>query len=117
MDRPENHGIHKERRMTQAAFTFDAPHQTCSATSRAAAEAIAPAAGTLRATVLAYLVRCEESGATDEEMQTAIGMAQNTQRPRRGELVRAGFVRDSGKTRPTRSGRNASVWIATGGVQ
>lgn len=29
---------------------------------------------------------------------------------RRGDLVRAGLVRDSGRTRPTRRGRDAVVW-------
>jgi hypothetical protein len=34
--------------------------------------------------------------------------------PRRGELVDAGQVRDSGRQRPTSSGRMATVWVATG---
>jgi len=92
---------------------FDAPYQSKSPTSRAAAEAIAPRAGTLRRAVLDFLVGLGDHGATDEEMQTALKMGANTQRPRRVELVAGGFVVDSDQTRPTMSGKAATVWIAT----
>jgi hypothetical protein len=52
-------------------------------------------------------------GLTDEQMQTYLGMNPSTQRPRRIELVRSGLVVDSGFKRPTRSGRDATVWRAT----
>lgn len=52
-------------------------------------------------------------GCTDEEMQLALKMNPSTQRPRRGELVGMGLVKDSGRTRRTRSGRRATVWVAT----
>jgi hypothetical protein len=50
------------------------------------------------------------TGGTDEELQDALGMNPNTQRPRRIELVERGLVRDSGRTRKTKSGRRATVW-------
>lgn len=81
-------------------------------TSRSAAESIAPTAGTLRAMVLEYL-QSREDGATDSEMQEALDMAGNTQRPRRQELEKMGLVRDSKRTRKTPSGRMAIVWEAT----
>ena len=83
-----------------------------SPTSEAAAEAIAPTAGTLRARVLDYLKVCGAYGATDEEVQKALAMNPSTQRPRRIELFDAGLVVDSGEKRKTRSGRNAVVWRA-----
>jgi hypothetical protein len=87
------------------------PAQRHSATSQAAAEEIAPRAGTLRAAVLATLQHAID-GLTDEQMQDMLGMGASTQRPRRVELVQAGLVRDSGRTRLTRSGRKATVWVA-----
>lgn len=86
-------------------------HQSHSATSCAAAEAIEPKAGTLRAIVLAFL-RTQSEGATDEQMQVELGIGPSTQRPRRIELVRAGLVEDSGGTRPTTTGCKATVWRA-----
>lgn len=82
------------------------------ATSNAAAVAIAPNARTLRGQVYDLLVERGQHGATDEEMQTLLNMNPSTQRPRRGELVTDGRVADSGRTRATRSGRSAVVWVA-----
>lgn len=82
-------------------------------TSLAAAERIAPAQGTLQRRVLDYIAGQGERGATDEEVQNALGMNPSTQRPRRVELADAGYIVDSGATRPTASGRQAVVWMAT----
>ena len=87
-----------------------APYQRRSATSRAAAKAIEPRTGTDRARVLAYLRGCGDAGATDEEIQTRLPMAANTERPRRVELK--GLIKDSGRTRVTASGQQAVVWVA-----
>jgi hypothetical protein len=101
--------------MTQLLLPCADPAPPCvahSATSVAAAEAIKPSTTTLRARVLRYLRECGAVGATDEEMQSDLHMNPSTQRPRRGELVDMGAVRDSGRTRLTRSGRKATVWEA-----
>lgn len=82
-----------------------------SRTSHWAAEGIEPGAGTLRATVYAKL-REFSGGLTDHQMQQMLGMNPSTQRPRRIELCESGLVMDSGRTRPTPSGRKAVVWIA-----
>lgn len=96
------------------------------ATSRAAAAAVRDSAATLRQRVLDYLRSRGRQGATDEEIQLALGMPGNTQRPRRQELERAGLVLplrspgnapgsapgDAYVTRATRSGRQAQVWVA-----
>ena len=87
-----------------------APHQPHSETSREAAEEIRPVAGELRKAVFVYIK--QHGGATDEEVQKALEMSPNTQRPRRVELVDRGMVRDSGQKRRTKSGRKAVVWEA-----
>ena len=81
-----------------------------SATSRAAAESVVNA-GTLRALVLEHIAECGEHGATDEEIQFALSLGGNCERPRRRELQKGGRIKDSGRTRPTKSGRQAVVWI------
>ena len=87
------------------------PHQRHSVTSKCAAVAIASDSATLRESVRRHLVWCGITGATDEEIQNALGMNPSTQRPRRIELVKRGVVVDSGTTRKTTSGRSATVWI------
>lgn len=92
-------------------FSDYAPSVAGSATSEAAAEEIAPDAARLRARVYGYLQFVGSTGATDEEMQDALNMVGNTQRPRRTELVDAGKVRDSGLKRKTKANRGAVVWV------
>lgn len=89
------------------------PAQAHSEPSVAAAERAAPTAGTLRAEVLDHIRKQGSYGATDEEIQYALLMNPSTQRPRRVELVRGGYVVAAATTRPTVSGRQATVWVAT----
>ena len=89
----------------------EAPSQKHSSTSQAAAESIAPKAGAMERAVLAFLKHRGDFGATDEEMQYHLAMVGNSQRPRRIALVSKGLARDSGHTRTTRSGRQATVWV------
>jgi hypothetical protein len=51
-------------------------------------------------------------GLTDDELIAGMGRP-NTVRPRRVDLVRLGYIRDSGRTRATASGRDAVVWTIT----
>lgn len=100
--------------MIQSIFLeHAAPYQHHSATSKSAAEAIEPRAGTQRSFVLDHLRDMEDCGATDEEIQNILPMSANSQRPRRQELVKAGLVVDSGRTRKTASFFDAVVWIAS----
>lgn len=92
---------------------FDPPHGT-RPTSAAAAEQIRPDANRLRKAVLQVIVDRGMIGATDEEIQRELGLAGNTERPRRRELEQAHLVVDSGQRRATSSGRMAIVWVATG---
>lgn len=87
------------------------PFQPHSETSKDAADSIRPSTASLREKV--YALIASSSGMTDEEIQVALDMNPSTERPRRIELVNAGRVRDSGRTKATRSGRQAVVWVAT----
>lgn len=71
-------------------------------TARAAALAVAPRTGTQRRRVLE---RIAARPSTDDEIQRALNMNGNTERPRRVELVDGGWVRDSGLRR-----KGAIVW-------
>lgn len=93
-------------------FAGYAPHQRHSDTSRAAADELAEMRkNTLRAAVLAYISLHGPDGATDEEMQLALEMEGNTERPRRRELQLVGLVIDSGRRRLTTNNRQAVVWV------
>lgn len=98
----------------QAAIRLNrsAPYVRTSATSAAAAVGIEPEAGTKRALVLAFIRGRGALGATDEEIQIGLPMAQNTERPRRVELVEFRLIKDSGYTRQTKGRRQAVVWVA-----
>lgn len=88
------------------------PYVRHSDTSKSAAEAIEPKVGTLRRKVLDRIRLTGSYGVTDEQGWHALNMDQNTYRPRRIELWRAGLVKDSGKRRRTTKGRTAVVWVA-----
>lgn len=88
------------------------PYVRGSETSKAAAIAAEPNAGTQRRRVLDCLRKWQSRGLTDHQMQVWLEMNPSTQRPRRIELVRAGLVKDSGQTRLTPSGKRAVVWVA-----
>lgn len=90
------------------------PAQVHSPTSQAAASEIRPLASALRRAVFEEIARRGVAGATDDEIQQALGMNPSTERPRRIELWRAGLVADSGQRRPTATGRLAVVWVRGG---
>ena len=100
--------------MTQVELDFSEP-SSGPPTSTAAARAIIPDAARLRRMVYEYIRGCGEEGATDEEIQRALGLSGNTERPRRWQLARAGLVRPAGRTRKTIAGGSAVVWVATEG--
>lgn len=88
-------------------------YQRHSATSKAAAVAVAPKAPSLKEQVYLYLRGLGTYGATDLEGAAHFGMDGSTYRPRRIELVGEGRV-VSGGTRKTPSGRTATVWFTSG---
>lgn len=101
----------------RADRTATAAHQQHSDTSRQAAADIFKTANSLQVQVYEAIAGSFAVGATDEEIQTWLGMNPSTQRPRRVELVKKGLVVDSGRTRQTRSGRQATVWALKDGVK
>ena len=92
-------------------FRQMAPAQQHSSTSIAAADSLdEETLNRLQRRVLA-VIAAASAGLTDEEIQLHTGMNPSTQRPRRIELERRGFITQAG-TRKTSSGRSAVVWKA-----
>ena len=93
-------------------FTYQAPvGRNHPDTSYKAADAIAPVAGKLQQMVYAFAVERGDYGFTDAEMFNHWpDKPENSLRPRRIELVVAGWLKDSGKRRPNSRGRSCVVW-------
>lgn len=99
----------------------DLPFVRGSATSRAAAESMTESAATIRSKVLAAVVAAGSAGMTCDEIEVALGLRHQTASARVRELAKAGAIRSAWqagppnlrhkKTRLTRSGRSAQVWI------
>lgn len=81
-------------------------------TSREAAIAQLPKAGTKRAQVWEFLKREGTHGATDEEGERKLGWIHQTYSARRCELAIQKLVKDSGERRLTSYGKRAAVWVA-----
>ncbi len=79
-------------------------------TSHMAAARVWPKTGTQRAKILKFLYDLWPGAATDERMQDMLGVHGSSQRPRRGELVTLGWVKDTGHTEPTHGGDPAILW-------
>lgn len=90
------------------------------ATSASALDLVAPKVGTQRSLLLLRLwddtVKCQRmefpDGLTDVELASVSNLPANSVRPRRVELVDAGWLRDSGRTRQ-HNGRDHTVWSLT----
>lgn len=81
------------------------------ATAKAAASAALPRSGSDRRRVLDLLAAVGALGATDDELEVALGLPHQTASARRNGLVADGWVVDSGEKRNTRGGHPAVVWI------
>jgi hypothetical protein len=78
-------------------------------TSQAAAVTVAVKSGSQRGEILKALATRDM---TDYELQVELGIDQNSERPRRGELMRAGYVRPTEMTRDHK-GNEFRVWQIT----
>lgn len=93
--------------LLDAANYPDAPGWKARETSRAAAEAIAPKAATIRERVYAAL---KVQPGTPEQIAKRIGETVMNVRPRCSQLSAAGLIEDSGTRGQAMGGRNAIVW-------
>ncbi len=81
-------------------------------TDRVAALEVMPRTGTQRRRVLAAIAD-SPGGLTDHELAEKTGLYLYSAAPRRTELLRGGWVRDSGARRTTPLGSEAVVWTLT----
>jgi predicted transcriptional regulator len=79
-----------------------------SSTSLQAFASIRPVAGAMREEIIGQLR--EYGGATCDELEHLNGWRHQTASARINELKRDGLIMPDG-TRPTRSGRKATVWV------
>jgi hypothetical protein len=113
MPGPENLSMFDMPPIPARKKIIDAPRHHTQRTSLEARDSITkPTADTMRAQVYEVIHGRGSDGATDEEIQIVLSINPSTERPRRGELVTGNAVVDSGRRRPTRSGRNAIVWVS-----
>ena len=89
------------------------PYARTSETSKAAAESIAEAAPAIRKRIHERIAE-SLNGMTCDEVEAAMGLSHQTASARVHELRKLGMLLDVGEKRPTRSGRNATVWYAVG---
>ena len=87
------------------------PHNN-TPTSRFAAKLAKTFAATQQERVFQFIEQAGERGATDQEIETSLGIAGNSVRPRRRKLVELGRVKDSGNLRLTSSSSPAVAWIS-----
>jgi hypothetical protein len=109
-----------ERRQLATGYREGKMRVDASATSKAAARAVTVKTGSQRALVLLELYRGGDL--TDFELQTRLKLAASSERPRRGELVDAGFVQavlhqdgsfqGMGRTK-THNGSEWQLWTLT----
>lgn len=59
-----------------------------------------------------YIARRTRKGATSDEVEQGLNMIHQSASARINELRDAGFIEESGRYRPTRSGRKANVFMA-----
>lgn len=79
-------------------------------TSLLAAEKALPKSGTKRRRVYDYIANRGLLGATDDEIEGALGIDGNTIRPTRGGLVEDGYIINTGTTRKNKHGNECIVW-------
>ena len=91
-----------------------APAVESSPTSVAAARLIEGSPRHAARVAVFQAIAASTDGLTDERGIEITGLSESTYRPRRLELMGDGAVRNSGKTRLTKRGRDAVVWVAVG---
>lgn len=100
---------------TEEPYHGLAPFEKGSDTSLDAAYEIQPAKDTLQYEVWCYIRECGDYGATDDEIEQVLDLRHQTASARRRELELKGLVQKTPRRRPTRSGRNAAVYVVLEG--
>lgn len=90
---------------------LDPPHNVAP-TSREAARRIKRHAPTQRQRILGCIAEAGAPGRIAEETATILRLRIQSTTARINELRRLGLIVDSGRRRPTSSGRQAIVWVA-----
>jgi hypothetical protein len=83
-----------------------------SPTSEEAARTLSPGKRAIDRERVYVAIAASPSGMTDDELQAALDLDGSTERPRRLELFEQGRIARTGRTRSTRAGKRAAVWIA-----
>jgi hypothetical protein len=100
-----------QRKSVRPLPLFDRPRRSASDTSRAAAQSLANALGSIEGRIIDYLAQRGSDGSTADEAEVALGLRQATGSARFSELTDAGRIIRTQRTRPTRSGRAAYVHV------
>lgn len=90
----------------------DAPGHRGVDTSIAAANDLVAKLGRLQRLAELTIREAGEEGMTADELAARLNLERWSIQPRTTELSRKGIVRDSGKRRSNRTGKQAIVWIA-----
>lgn len=93
----------------QLSIPFEAPHNG-TATSRAAAQSVRRRIARDIDLIIGAIGRHPKTGATCDELEVLLSLSHQTCSARVRECAKRRMIRDSGNTRPTRSGRQAIVW-------
>lgn len=80
-------------------------------TSKDAAAAALPRAGTLRSAVYGAIAAAGTRGCTDDDLEVILDRTHQATSASRNTLMRDGLIADSGHRRPTRHGHPATVWV------
>jgi len=100
--------------MGKSGFYFDdpdPPHVQGSATSHAAAVSMKSSANAIRSKIKSRIQAAGVYGKTCDEIEAEMDLRHQTASARIRELALAGLIKDSGAVRPTRSKRNAVIWV------
>lgn len=93
------------------ADTEGKAHRGAGRTERAAARKVRFGTGTQKRLIYDAIAAAGDQGLIDEEIAVLPGVKDTAHRTRRNELVKAGVVKDSGRTRLTDSGTESIIWV------
>jgi len=99
----------------ERASTYLYPPANWTDTSQAAAESMKDETSTIRGKIYAYMVSLGWIGTTSDEVEVRLNLRHQTAAARLTELWHTlHVIEDSGRRRPTRSGRKAIVFVVVG---